>query len=192
MQGWQDTQRYGATLESLPSDFTTGRGRELRSRLMQPTDAPLLIDLHLRLSPEARGRRFHQPLGELDPPALQKWAKVLTRVDNHAKAGAVLAVAGEGQAEEIIGVARLMCTRNQGEVEAAIVVRDDYQGEGVATELLKRLVLLAKRMHAQTIYAMIEADNVPALRVLRGLSLPTRSKTGYGETELSISVLQDE
>jgi hypothetical protein len=54
------------------------------------------------------------------------------------------------------------------------------------------LVLLAKQMHAQTIFAIIESDNAPALRVFRGLGPPTCSKTDYGETGLFISVPQDE
>jgi L-amino acid N-acyltransferase YncA len=72
--------------------------------------------------------------------------------------------------------------------EAAIVIRDDYHGQGLGTELLRRLVLLAKQMKVKQMQAVIEADNASAIRLFRELGLPTKSDTSQGETTLIIEM----
>jgi RimJ/RimL family protein N-acetyltransferase len=182
------SRRYAGTLAEAPPWFVTRDGVCLRVRTIRPDDAARLLGLFERLSSESRRRRFHFNPDNLNDE--MKWATacVLADVDNRSRGGAVMAVEVDAAGhEQIVGVARLgrpLGEPNSPEAEAAVVVRDDFHGRGVGTELLRRMVLLAKQMGVQTIVAIIEADNEPALRVFRSLALPVVVHTSHAETEM--------
>lgn len=184
--------RYALPLAETPPWFVTRDGRRLEVRLIQAADAPRLLELFEQLSPETRRRRFHYDPEHIPDQQKQAIAHNLADVDNRTQQGAVLAIDRDPAGrEQIVGVARLARPADQPDAplaEAAIVVRDDFQRCGVATELLWRMVLLAKQMKVNTILAQIEADNTTAIRVFRGLHLPTTATTERGETDMYISV----
>ncbi len=191
--------RAASGLRGVHARFKTRDGRALRLRLIRTTDAPLLIDLFYSLTPESRRRRFHTAVEHATPEMVLLEAERLANVDNMAVGGALLATeAGPQNArgdagERIVGVVRLMrnpATPQSPDAEAAIVVRDDYHGQGVGKVLLQGLVRLAQRMHVRTMVADIEADNSAAVRAFRGIGLPTTSDTSHGETRLLISVTE--
>ena len=68
------------------------------------------------------------------------------------------------------------------------MVRDDFQGSGVGTELLRWMVLLAKRMEIKTILAIFQPYNEDAIRIFRGLNLPSVRTVDHGTTVLRIQV----
>ena len=191
-----DTTAYGfETLhvdpDSLDATFNTRNGLLIRCRLIQPADTPLLIDLFSHLSPESRRRRFNVPLEHIDESRIEQEAQRLTAVDNRTVGGAILAFAQQPGGEELIGVARLGRLPSDSaspEAEAALVVRDDFQGQGVGTALLSLLALLARRMHVQTLTASIQADNEALFVLLRSLHLPIQRHTAHGETTISLTV----
>jgi RimJ/RimL family protein N-acetyltransferase len=186
------TQRYLGTLAEAPPWFSTRDGTCLRARAIRPDDAARLIDLFERLSSESRRPRFHFNPDNLSEELKWETACALADVDNFTLGGAVVAVEVDAAGQErIVGVARLARPKGEPtspEAEAAVVIRDDYHGRGVGTELLRRMVLLAKQMRLHTIVAIIEADNEPALRVFRGLALPAEVRTQRAETEMRFEV----
>ncbi len=193
VQKWQTdmNKRYAGTLEDQSDTVETRDGERLNCRLMLPTDAPLLVDLFQRLSPESRRRRFHYPADVIEYSALLEMATKLAAVDNRTQNGAVVVLENADDGEHIVGVARLMRPTGEPaspEAEAAITVRDDYHGRGLGTELLRRMILLAKRMQVKVVVAEIEADNYVALRLFRELNLVTESQTSHAETTMRIEV----
>jgi GNAT superfamily N-acetyltransferase len=188
----QRQDRYQQDINRVRAWFKARNGETITSRLIRPDDDKLLIDLFRRLSPEARRRRFHQQVENLDDELIRESARLLADVDNRTQGGAVLALAKDEHGEQhAVGVARL--GRQLGKpddpmAEAAIVIRDDYHGQGLGTELLRRLVLLAKQMKVKQMQAVIEADNASAIRLFRELGLPTKSDTSQGETTLIIEI----
>lgn len=166
----------------------TRQGLWLHTRLIRPTDAPGLLDLFEKLSPESRRRRFHADVDHLSEEAKQEGAARLAGVDNRTIGGAVLAVDPRDQA--IVGVARLARngTPDDPEAEVAIVVRDDFHGQGVGYGLLLRLGPLAAQMGVRSMLAVIDADNYAAISLFRSLGLPTKSSTSQAETILRITL----
>jgi len=156
-------------------------------RLLKPADAALLEHLFYQLSPESRWRRFHMITDHLPPQEVSRRACELANVDNRTQAGAVVAVAGEGKASTIVGVVRLARAPGQPdapEAEAAVVVRDDYHGQGVGAELLRRMVSLARRMRIKQIVAVFQADNDTAIRLFRRLGLPYKLTVTHGASKM--------
>lgn len=188
----QVPEYYRQELRHLPPIFRTRDGKLLYSRLIRPEDAPLLIDLFENLSSDTRRRRFHADADHVTEERKQSVARELADVDNRTSGGAVLAIERVPEAgERIVGVARLARPEGQPDTpqaEAAIVVRDDYQGRGVGTELLRRMMLLAKQMQLESVLAIIEANNVRTLRVFRNLNLPSTATTSRAETHMVIQV----
>jgi GNAT superfamily N-acetyltransferase len=191
-----------AQVTPISHRYITKDGRQLQLRLMQAADADRLVEFFYRLSPESRWRRFHIATEQLDQATVAARAKNLAAVDNWQREGAVVAlycdpqstvasaVAGEPTAQ-IVGVARL--ARASGNeagagAEIAVVVRDDFQQQGVGQVLLEQLVGLARRMEITHLHADVQADNAPALRVLKKLGLPITTQTRYAHTETTLLV----
>lgn len=187
----QDPDRYNQRLANVPPSFVTRDGHVLYSRLIRPTDGPALLAFFERLSSKTRRRRFHTDADHLSLERKQEIAEELAGVDNLTNGGAVLAIdRDEDGTEHIVGVARL--ARLGGDdsklVEAAVVVQDDFQGRGVGTELLFRMVLLAKQMQAERMLAEFEPTNQAAIRLFREINLPTEITASHGETAMYIAV----
>lgn len=172
-------------LQVCVSTIETRDGSRLNVRFIMPEDRERLIRFFFALTPETRRRRFHIDMEHVDPRVVHARARDYVNVDNTRQAGAVLALDAEG---EIVGVARLARIEESAAAEAAIVVRDDYQGRGVGGSLLRRLVELARRMEIGVMVAEIESDNGAALRVFRALGLPTKTSFDHGTTVLHISL----
>lgn len=178
--------------------YITKDGRQLQLRLIQAADADRLVDFFYRLSPESRWRRFHIATEQLDQATVAARAKNFAAVDNRQREGAVVAlyydqphaVTDEATAQ-IVGVSRLARATVTGPgtgAEIAVVVRDDFQQQGVGQVLLEQLVGLARQMEITHLHADVQADNAPALRVLKKLGLPLTTQTRYAYTETTLLV----
>lgn len=80
--------------------------------------------------------------------------------------GAVLvATVGVGDQESIVGLGRYAAIGPRAEI--AFTVLEGYQGKGIASELLRQLVGIARDNHLEQFEADVLANNLPMLRVLR-------------------------
>ena len=177
--------------DSLVATFTARGGTPIHCRLIRPDDAPILISLFVHLSPESRRRRFNTSLENIESERLIQEARLLADVDNRTTGGAILAFARLPDGKKPIAVARLGRFPNNPtspEAEAALVVRDDFQGQGIGTALMALLAMLARRMGVETLTASVQADNEALFALLRRLQLPIERHTSHGETTISLSV----
>lgn len=195
-----DTKATATVAANISHHYVTKDGRKLQLRLIQAADADRLVDFFYLLSPESRWRRFHIATEHLDQATVQARAEGFATVDNWQQGGAVVAlycdqrsdheVAGDASGQ-IVGVARLARTDTQGSglaAEIAFVVRDDFQQQGVGHALLQQLVRLARQMEITHLHADIQADNAPALRILKKLGLPITTQTHHAQTQTTLVV----
>lgn len=176
----------------LITEFTSERGHTIRTRPIRPADADHLIDLFHHLSPETRRRRFNVGLQNVDARRIRQTAEELASVDNESDGGAVLGFAATPEGERLIGVARLARFAygdTPDTAEVAVVVRDDFQGQGIGTELLRLLLILAQQMGFSSLTATVQADNTTIFHMLAKMKVPIRTRTRQGETELSIDLV---
>ncbi len=173
--------------QRMQRKIKTRSGETLWLRLMRPDDALRIEALFYQLSSETRWRRFHMLADQVSPEEVRRRALEMANVDNRTQQGAVVAVAGDRDEGEIVGVVRLSRPPNQPnspEAEAAIVVRDDYHGQGVGTQLLRQMVPLARRMKVRTIVAVFQPDNDSAIRLFRNLGLPYKMVATQGVSKM--------
>ncbi len=188
----QDPERYSLTLETVSASFSTRDGHTLYSRTIRPADADELLAFFERLSSKTRRRRFHTDADHLSEDVKHELALQLASVDNRTSGGAVLAIDRTDDGRDVIvGVARLARPEwsvDSGTAESAVVVQDNFQNRGVGTELVFRLVLLAKQMNVEKMLAEFESTNKAAIRLFREINLPTEISVHQGETTLDIHV----
>jgi acetyltransferase len=71
--------------------------------------------------------------------------------------------------ESLIGVARYVRDENGDAAEFAIVVADAWQGRGIGTRLLAKLIEVARRRGLKRLYGQILGTNRPMLGFVRKL-----------------------
>jgi len=145
-------------------------GRSLTMRPIEPSDAELVSDLLLRLSEPACWLRYNRP--RLAPLTVQCEVERMLRGDG-AGAIALLATVRWDRAEEAVALAELIAADGQT-AEVAIVVRDDYQGQGLGSALMCQIVSQAISQGLRTLRFDIRRENTAMQCLVRGLGLPYR------------------
>jgi RimJ/RimL family protein N-acetyltransferase len=171
--------------------ITTQRGDAVNIRHIQPQDAQLLSELYHKLSPESRRLRFMTALPDMPDEVIQSEAQRLAQIDPQLESAliATLQVAGPAQA---IGVARLKCNAlNASSAEAAIVLRDDYQCQGLGTVLFDLLLQVAMVRGLKQLWLLCLAENTGMHRLVQKCGLPYTSHTSHGEITMTIELVGD-
>ncbi len=175
-------------MKGYPEEFITAKGRKVRIRDIAPQDAPLLVGLFDRLSTETRYLRFHSLMSNLTPKQKQAMARELSALDP-ARAAALVALAQEEQGESAVAVARFSSPQDPREADVAIVVRDDYQKDGLGTHLIRRIAERGRRMGFRRFRSVMLSTNLAVPRLLARAELPfQRKRLPGGETLLAISL----
>jgi len=161
--------------------FTSRRGLQFLIRDMRPEDTDLLVDLFYHLSPDTIYKRFHAVLNDLPEERVRQEAARLARIDPQ-HAAALIAL----HDEHAVGVARFYRLPGTVDAESAVVVRDDYQQNGLGTFLLELLRDKALAMGIEHLIAMVQAQNNPILKVIRRSGLKSHWRFEQGETYLVV------
>jgi GNAT superfamily N-acetyltransferase len=130
-------------------------------RPVRPSDADLLLAGFARLSLRSRYARFLTAKTELTPDEV----RYFTHVDHydHDAVGAIDPLTGRG-----VGIARFVRSGTETQdAEVAITVVDEWQRRGVGTALLTRLAERARRVGIFSFTAVVAADNVAMIGLLR-------------------------
>ena len=157
--------------EPWPQVYITRKGRRVLIRPVRPDDAERMVAFLARLSPETRYRRFHMPVP--DPPRRELLRRLGETVDLPPQRGMALIALTD---DTIVGSARWVREQENASAEAAVVVQDDYQGEGIGSLLLRGLVQTARAAGVTRLYAYVHPDNRRILDLLRRAQLPTSTR----------------
>jgi acetyltransferase len=150
------------------STWTTRHGEAVTIRPIRPEDEPLMVDFHRGLSESAVYFRYFQVV----KLARRTAHEVLTRVcfiDYDREMVLVAERRGAGPSQrQIVAIASLtkLSTKN-GEV--AVLITDDYQGHGLGTELVRRLVEVARDESLERVLATTMTGNHGMCGVFRRL-----------------------
>lgn len=169
------------------TSYMTRDKRQVSIRPITPDDARLLVDLYYRLSDTTRRLRFHSMRQNVPLEEIEQETERLSDLDPERQAALVATVEEEGE-ERIVAVARLSRSANPAEAESAIVVRDDYQNQGLGTHMLRLLVEVARAMNIERLAAWVMAENLHMLHIIQKSGFNVLAETRYGETYISVAV----
>ena len=87
--------------------------------------------------------------------------------------------------EMIIGVARyvLLQPAQEGQLsaEVAFTVEEAYQGQGLASSLMRHIIMIAREQGLKSLEAEVLADNISMFKVFNRSGLPMQTKFLDGE-----------
>ena len=141
--------------------------RGISIREVRADDRDRIANAFRALRPQTIYQRFFFPKRDLSDEELRR----LTECDN-VRDAVLVATAASGDDEIIVGVGQYAGTGASAEV--AFTVAEDYQGRGIASELLRQLAQIARRTGISRFEADVLADNAPMLKVFRRSGLPVQ------------------
>ena len=168
---------------SYPSKYsrtsTLRDGTEVLIRPIKPEDAELEREFIVGLSDESSFYRFFSVPHDPSPEMI----RALCNVD-YEKQMALVAETRQGQRKFFAGVARIMeSTENRAEM--AVVVGDDFQGKGLAVQLMTLLLDFARDRKFASVYALILPENTAMINLARKIGF----RVAHQEDKLVIAEL---
>ncbi len=139
-------------------------GTQVTFRMMQPEDAEIEQAFVTALSERSRSLRFFSGLRQLPPRLLA----LLTNPD-YPLSYALIATVNEDSRERQIGVARYAPTGEAGVAEFAVVVSDEWQGQGVGSQLLQLVISAAAIAGLRRLEGLILRENKEMLSLAKSL-----------------------
>lgn len=129
-------------------------GVPITIRTLVPDDRAIEEAFVRDLSPESRYLRFHTALPALTPEMTERFINL-----DYPDQMALIACVGGGQNERQIGVARYARSATESAADLGIAIADAWQGKGLGTELLRRLLVLADRAGIRQLSADVLYEN---------------------------------
>jgi acetyltransferase len=163
-------------------------GTQATIRPIRPEDEPAMVRFHEGLSDRSVYLRYFHLLNLSQRIAHER----LTRICfiDYDREIALVAVGHDVQGGQptVMGVGRLTRTHGGSEAEFAIVVADQYQGRGLGTQLLKRLLDVAAEEGVERVTGDMLPENLEMQRVCErnGLSVSYREDTQMLHAEAQI------
>ncbi len=151
--------RLGPRVPRGQDVLTLPAGKAITIRRADTDDLQAATAMHERCSARTLSLRYHGPVGDAD------------RYLHHLlspRFGRTLAV--HTASGRVVGLGHLLWDGD--ETEVALLVEDEWQGRGIGSELLRRLVAMAVEAGCARVYALTQSSNTGMVAAMRGLGLP--------------------
>jgi RimJ/RimL family protein N-acetyltransferase len=156
-------------------------GERITIRAIRPDDRERLLNAFHALDHRSIYQRFFFSKRELSETDLRQ----LTECDG-VRVAALVATVGSGDGEVIVGLGQY--ARQGAAAHIAFAVEEDFQGRGIATRLLRRLVRIAREQGVSQFEADVLADNHPMLAVFRHSGLPIEMREEDGVVHVTLAL----
>jgi acetyltransferase len=156
------------------SQWSMKDGTQVFIRPIRLDDESLMIKFHSLLSNRTVYLRYFCSLSLATRTAHERLVRICF-ADPERETVLVASEMDDGSGDErILAVGRLNKLPNTNEAEMAVLVADDYQGCGLGTELLRRLIQVARDRKIDQITAEMLRDNIVMQSVLKKLGFRLR------------------
>jgi GNAT superfamily N-acetyltransferase len=150
-------------------------------RAVRPDDKERIVRAFHALEPRSVYLRFFSCKKALSEEELRQ----VTECDGVSEA-VLVATDGSGDREIIVGLGHYVSSGAAAEI--AFVVKEDFQGRGIASRLLRQLVDLARANGIAWFEADVLAENTPMLAVFRNSGLRMRTSRAQGVVHATLSL----
>ena len=174
--------KRGEYPEHLETFRTTRTGLTILLRPVKISDEPLLKDFFYSLSDGSLYRRFISVRKDMPHELLQEFVVI-----DYTKEMVILATVKEGELEKVVGVGQYGINESTHSAEVSLVVRDDYQNQGIGTEILSYLTFLAKREGLMGFTAEVLVENKPMLHLFEKMGFDIQKTKAQGVYELRMA-----
>ncbi|BAZ10040.1 GCN5-related N-acetyltransferase [Calothrix sp. NIES-4071] len=174
--------------EQYVSDWTMKNSMKVTIRPIRPEDELLMIQFHQNLSQESvYFRYFH--LIKLSQRVAHERLTRLCFIDYDREMALVADYDNPKTGmNEILAVGRLSKLHSKNQAEFALIVTDEYQHQGLGSELLKRLLQVGRDEKLSEINAEILLENRGMQRVCQRLGFTIQSTTDVSVVKATINL----
>jgi len=165
--------------EHLETYRTTRSGLEVQLRPVRISDEPLLKNFFYALSDRSVYQRFISARKDMPHERLQDFVII-----DYSSEIVILAIKETDGIPTVAGVVQYGIEAESHTAEVALVVRDDYQQQGIGTELLAYVTLLAKREGLLGFRAEVLVENQTMMHLFEAAGFSIEKKRGAGVYEL--------
>lgn len=128
-------------------------------RPIRPEDEPAMMRFHEKLSDRSVYLRYFQPLKLSQRVSHERLTRMCFIDYDREMALVALRRAPDGGHEEILAVGRLSKLHGVNEAECAALIGDEYQHQGLGTELYRRLLRVARQERIGRVVSTMLAEN---------------------------------
>jgi len=175
--------KRGEYPEELETYRTTRSDVEILLRPVRINDEPALKDFFYSLSDRSIYQRFISARKDMPHERLQEFVVI-----DYTAEMVILAVLEEEEEgrETVVGVGQYGIDPESHTAEVALVVQDDYQNQGIGTELLDYLTVLAKREGLLGFTAEVLTGNEAMMHLFErsGFTIDKRRDAGVYELKM--------
>jgi GNAT superfamily N-acetyltransferase len=153
-------------IASYFSEETLPNGNRIIVRALRSEDQNDLLAAVGQVSNQSIRRRFFGPRRHFTEAEISFFVNV-----DFSRHVALIALRAAQGKLTIVGGARYV-VENQRQAEVALMVMDEYQGQGIGGLLLRHLIGIARARGVQEFVAMVLPDNAAMLKVFRKCGIP--------------------
>jgi GNAT superfamily N-acetyltransferase len=149
-------------LEAYKSIYTLKNGKAVEFRPLLPSDEIAYRNFFYSLQEKTIYMRFFYRMRTFSHEVVQRhWASI-----DYRKNMSIVGLVQKGGHKEIIAIGTYACEQDQ-QAEVAFVVREDYQGMGIASHLLAVLEGIAKENQYTRFSATVLRQNASMIQVFK-------------------------
>jgi acetyltransferase len=145
--------------------WSSSSGLDFVIRPIRPEDESLVVDFHGRLSPESVYQRYFTKLGYEQRVAHERLVRVCFSDYDREIALVAERLDPETDTLGIAAIGRVIRLRGSRAAEFSLIVADDYQGHGLGTEMMHRLIDVAREEGIDRLMAEILSSNGSMVRL---------------------------
>jgi acetyltransferase len=166
------------SIRPYPSQYVSTwklkRGDEVIIRPIRPEDEPLMIRFHEKLSDRTVYLRYFQPLKLSQRTAHERLTRICF-IDYRREMALVVEWKNPQTGEiEIIAVGRLSKLHGTNDAESAVLVRDEFQHQGLGTELFRRNLMIARDERLRRVLASTMTENFEMRAICKKLGFQVK------------------
>ena len=159
--------------EDLETYRTTKAGHKIFFRPVKISDEPLLKGFYYSLSESTIYKRFISARKNMPHEKLQEFFVVI----DYTKQMVILAVLEHQGREVIAAVGQFRGNEGSHTAEVALMVQDEYQNQGIGTELLAHLTYIAKKQGLLGFSAEVLKENRMMLHLFEKMGFNIQRET---------------
>lgn len=168
--------------------WTLRNGTPVTIRPIRPEDEPLMVQFHQKLSERTVYLRYFHLITLNQRIAHERLTRICFIDYDREMVLVVERRPAAGVEREIIGVGRLSKSHGANEAEFAVLVSDSYQGQGLGSELMRRLIDIGRAEKFDGISADILPDNDDMQRVCKKLGMSLRFDQDEGVIKATMAL----
>jgi len=167
-------------------DWATKNGTAVTIRPIRPEDEPLMVKFHQTLSDRSVYLRYFGALSLRTRIAHERLVRIC--FGDYDRELALVAEVKRAEGSEIIGVSRLNRIIGTNDAELAVIVTDAYQNQGLGTELLSRVVRVARQEGVRAVTVDMMPDNIAMQVIIKSLGFYPHTRDGFASVRARLEL----